>query len=382
MRILHIYKDYYPVRGGIENHVRVLAEAQATAGHDVAALVCAAGAACTETLNGVQVRRAARLATIRSMPISVELVREAANAQADVLHVHSPFPLAEFALRHAPNGPKVVVTHHSDVVRQKLLLKLHAPFYRRFLERADALLPTSETYARTSPWLRPHAAKCHVVPLGVDAGRFSPGTRQPVGGTPPLRLLFAGRLRYYKGLDTLLRALTTLPRHIGLDVVGRGPMEAPWRALAQHLGLAERVVFHGEVDDAGLVAAYRSADVFVLPCNCRAEAFGTVLLEAMACGVPCVTCEVGSGTSWVVQDGVTGCVVAPAAPAALAHAIAALDADRPRLRALGDASRRRVEQCFTEPVMVAAVQRVYEEIRRSPETARSRRSVSPNRPQA
>lgn len=362
MRILHIYKDYHPVRGGIENHVRVLAEAQAAAGHDVGVLTCAAGAGYDEVLQGVRVRRATRLATVRSMPLSLELVRRARDARVDVLHVHSPFPLGEFALRDAPRDVAVVATHHSDVVRQKLLLKLHAPFYRRFLQRADALLPTSESYARSSPWLAPHQAKCHVVPLGVDTVRFSPGGRRTVGTDAGLRLLFAGRLRYYKGLDTLLRALAALPPHVSLDVVGTGPMESTWRALAATLGLAERVRFRGEVDDGGLVRAYRDADLFVLPCNCRAEAFGTVLLEAMACGLPCVTCEVGSGTSWVVEADRTGRIVPPSDADALARAITGLDTDRAALRTFGEAARTRVEQHFTEAAMVAAVERVYRSV--------------------
>ena len=66
------------------------------------------------------------------------------------------------------------MTHHSDVVRQRLLLKVYAPLYRTFLERVDVILPTSDAYARTSPWLRPHLAKCRTVPLGVDTRRFHP----------------------------------------------------------------------------------------------------------------------------------------------------------------------------------------------------------------
>lgn len=366
LRIVHVYKDYFPVRGGIENHVKVLAEAQAAAGHDVTVLTCAPGReGLRETLRGVRVLRSGRLATLRSMPLSRDLVRQVRQGSPDILHVHSPFPLGEFAARHAPPGTALVATHHSDVVRQKWLLKLHAPFYRTFLARADALLPTSAAYAHTSPWLSPHADKCHVVPLGVDLHAFSPGDRAVPGSRGGLRLLFAGRLRYYKGLDTLLRALASLPSSLRLDVVGSGPMAGRWQALASRLGLADRVTFHGELDDAGLLAAYREADLFVLPCNCRAEAFGTVLLEAMACGLPCVTSEVGSGTSWVVQEGVTGRVVPPSDPVALAGVLEAAARDRPMLAAWGAAGRERVSTHFSEAHMVAAVQRVYDTVRRS-----------------
>ncbi len=326
-------------------------------------LVCADGfRPAEERLNGVLIRRASRLATLRSMPLSLELVRQAARARPDVIHVHSPFPLGEFAVRKAVPDVKIVATHHSDVVRQKLLLKLYAPFYRQFLQRVDLLLPTSETYRDTSPWLAPCREKCRVVPLGVDSDYFSPAERRPGSDSPQLRLLFVGRLRYYKGVDTLLRAMSQLPPHVTLEIVGTGNMDAAWQSLAGQLGLTERVHFRGDLDDAALLQAYQRADLFVLPCNCRAEAFGTVLLEAMACGLPCITCDVGSGTSWVVADDETGLVVPPADAAAMAQAIATFEADRTRLAEWGAAARRRVESVFTLQEMVSSVEAAYESV--------------------
>ena len=380
MDVLHIYKDYAPVRGGIENHVRALAEAQAAAGLDVAVCVCApvdgsAPPGLTRE-NGVSVHRLPRIATLRSMPLSVpywRAVRRLAR-EARIVHVHSPFPLGEAAVRSLPTGIRLFVTHHSDVVRQKLLLKVYAPLYRTFLERADAILPTSEAYARSSPWLRPHLGKCHVVPLGVDTRRFRPAAEASVGNpshpcetiepeseTRPFRLLFVGRLRYYKGLDTLLEAMRALPERIRLDIVGDGPMAATWRALAAAPELAGRVRFLGEIPEDALPGAYRSADLFVLPCNCRAEAFGTVLAEALASGVPCVTCEVGSGTSWVVRDGETGRVVPPSAPAALADAIRGIAESAPERRAaMAREARRDAETRLSLDAMLAGVRAVYE----------------------
>ena len=180
MDVLHLYKDYAPVRGGIENHIRALAEAEAAAGLDVAVCVCAPAdgsvPAGVTRENGVAVHRLPRVVTLRSMPLSPPFWRAARRlaAEARVVHVHSPFPLGEAAVRTLPRSIRLVVTHHSDVVRQRLLLKVYAPLYRTFLERVDVILPTSDAYARTSPWLRPHLAKCRTVPLGVDTRRFHP----------------------------------------------------------------------------------------------------------------------------------------------------------------------------------------------------------------
>lgn len=361
MNILHIYKDYFPVLGGIENHIKVLAEAQAAAGHAVTVLACAPGRhTCSEELACVRVVKAGRLATVASMPISLSQPAAFLREHPDVIHVHSPYPLGELSAWLLGRGTPFVITHHSDVVRQQGWLRLYAPLLRQVLRRADLILATSPRYIETSPWLQPVRDKCAVVPLGVDCRRFSPPS-VPCDGPPTL--LFAGKLRYYKGLDALLAALPDLP-DARLTVVGDGPMRAPWQALAQTLGMDDRVHFLGEVADEDLLAQYHRAHLFVLPANARAEAFGTVLLEAMASGLPCVTTEVGSGTSWVVQDGVTGRVVPPQDPPALASAIRPLLADAGLRAQMGAAARTRVLQEFDQSVMVERVLAAYERVQR------------------
>jgi rhamnosyl/mannosyltransferase len=137
-------------------------------------------------------------------------------------------------------------------------------------------------------------------------------------------------------------------------------MQQSWHALAQELGLAERVSFVGEVDDDDLPGYYRQADLFVLPSNARSEAFGIVLLEAMASGLPCVATELGTGTSWIVQDGVTGFVVPPLNPTAMAQAINTIAADETLRQRFGQAALVRVKAEFSKEVMVRRVIQVYE----------------------
>jgi rhamnosyl/mannosyltransferase len=194
------------------------------------------------------------------------------------------------------------------------------------------------------------------VPLGVDQTRFRPGSGQSGADA---ELLFVGRLRHYKGLDVLLRALAALP-DIRLRVIGEGPMGDEWQALAGSLGLRERVAFEGRIPDDALPAYYRRASIFVLPSTSRAEAFGTVLLEAMASGLPCVTTELGTGTSWVVRHGETGLVVPASDDGVLRDAIARLIADPAIADAMGAAGRRRIESRFTEAAMVDRVSAIYE----------------------
>ncbi len=357
LRVVHVYKDYDPVLGGIENHIRVLAEAQAAAGLDAAVLVCdPGGLPVIERRAGVEVIRARRLATALSMPISLHQPRLLARQRADIVHVHSPYPLGEIAALASRHRARLVLTYHSDVLRQRRALRLYAPVLRRVLRAADRIIATSPRYVETSPWLTPVADRCRVIPLGVDESRFT-----PVREDTTAELLFVGRLRHYKGLDVLLHALRHL-EGIRLRVVGDGPMENAWRTLARDLGLLDRVRFEGQVPDERLPRVYHESRIFVLPSTSRAEAFGTVLLEAMASGLPCITTEVGTGSSWVVRHGETGLVVPAADVHALRAALARLLADPAAAAAMGRAGRLRVERRYREAAMVGRVLALYQEL--------------------
>jgi rhamnosyl/mannosyltransferase len=357
LRILHIYKDYFPVLGGIENHLRTLAEAQAAAGHQVTVLVCAPDGHTQVTRdNGVCLIKASRLATVASMPLSLRQPLVIARLRPDIAHIHAPYPLGEVANWLWGRARATVITYHSDIVRQQGWLRLYAPLLRRVLRAANAIIATSPSYLATSPWLQPLQERCTVVPLGIDLARFSVAKGRMEQPQP--FLLFVGKLRYYKGLDVLLQALTTLPQ-AQLVVVGDGPMRGTWQALAQTLGLAGRVTFVSEVAETTLLAYYAAAALLVLPSTSRAEAFGTVLLEAMAAGLPVISTAVATGTSWVNQDGVTGYVVPANNVEALAHAIRLLLSDAARRQRMGAAARERVAAAFTLTTMARQVATVY-----------------------
>ena len=359
VRILHIYKDYHPILGGIENHLKLLAEGQAARGHDVTALVTnPAGLESTETVeNGVRVMRAGRLATVASTPLTVALPWRLLRARPDVVHLHFPYPVGETAQWLLRRGRATVLTYHSDVVKQATILKFYRPIMERVLRQVDALIIGSPPMRR-SAYLADHQAKLRLIPYGIPLATFRRAEdvrqRDPQA---PFTLLFVGRLRYYKGLDTLIRALPRIPAR--LRVVGIGPMEAEWRELAQELGVSDRVEWLGETPDAALPSVYHSADLFVLPASHPSEAFGLVQVEAMAAGLPVVCTELGTGTTYVNLDGITGLVVAPRDPDALAAAINSLVADPARLAELGRAAESRVAQEFDLDVMVDRVLALY-----------------------
>jgi len=358
MKIVHIYKDYYPILGGIENHMKTLAEAQSAAGHDVTVLVTNPGDQLPEEIiNGVRVIRVKKQATAASTPLSIQFPFKLRELNADIHHLHFPYPVGEVSQLLMGGKRPFIISYHSDVVKQKNILRLYSPLLKRALAGASQILVASDNYLQSSTWLQPFAQKCTIIPYSVDLNRFS-GTAEPL--IPPAdvpTLIFVGRHRYYKGVDTLIRAMA----HVNgrLLIGGDGPERKNWEQLTTELKLEHRIQFVGDISDADLPAFYASGDIFVLPANSRAEAFGLVLQEAMAMGLPCITSELATGTSWLVQDGVTGFVTPPKQPQALAEAINKLLADPALRQKMGAAGHQRTLTEFTIARMVIHIDEIY-----------------------
>lgn len=274
--------------------------------------------------------------------------RAARESRADIWHTHFPNPNSDLAVLSAPKNVRVVVTYHSDIIRQAFLMRFYAPIVKKMLSRADRIVVASPRHLEFSEMLRPHQKKCEIIPFGIDPGRFNgPGSARPQGG--PI-LLTVGRLVGYKGHVWLIEAMRSVDAT--LWIVGSGPLEAQLRRQTADAGLGDRVQFMGDVPDEKLPALYQACDVFVLPSVTRNEAFGLVQLEAMACGKPVISCDLDSGVPWVNQDGVTGFVVPPRDAQALANAIQRVCESNALAAKLGAAGRARVASEFTEDRMV------------------------------
>lgn len=379
IRVLHVYKDYYPpVLGGIEKHLNTLARQQVEQGLDVTVLVTNPSpfprSLCTRvsweyktpSCPGFHLIRAGRLFTVASTPISPAQALWQARLPADVVHLHFPYPPGEVANFLLGRGRVTVITYHSDVIRQRLILALYRPLLRRVLARADAIIATSPDYVRTSPFLAPITERVHVIPLGIDLTPFLQVDeeqarrlrKERLRGEDAFVLLFVGRLRYYKGVDVLLRAVARVSG-VTLWVVGTGPMEREWRSLAQALGLGARVHFLGDIPEGDLPLYYAAADAFVLPSVSRAEALGLALIEAMAAGRPVVSTTLGTGTSFVNVHGETGWVVPPGDVDALAEAIRTLRSTPEMCARMGAAARERALKEFRADVMAERILDLY-----------------------
>lgn len=374
LRVCHLGKFYPPAPGGIEKHVQALAEGQAALGakvsvlcvnhadrrgRDVTHLPIASTPTLRESVGGVEVMRMGRLASVARFDVCPRAVVEVLRRRdVDVLHLQAPNPLFQVVLCALPRLPLLVITHQSDVVRQKLLGLAFKPIERRLCARAALLLASSEAYIEGSPLLSAFRGKVKVLPLGINLNAFEKPSAQALQAATELRQkhgeplwLMVGRLIYYKGFDTALDALRGVPGR--LLIVGTGPLESALRQRVAQLGLSERVTLAGHLDDESLVGAYRAATALWFPSNARSEAFGLTQVEAMASGCPVInTAVLGSGVPWVSPDGVTGLTIPVADAPALARAAQQLLED-PALRArLGAAGVARARTEFDRAAMV------------------------------
>jgi rhamnosyl/mannosyltransferase len=316
------------------------------------------------TQAGVELGRLATPLMLHGTPIVPLMARAMRRARPDVVHLHFPNPMAATACLMSRLDVPIVVTWHSDVVRQRRAAAAFAPLLSRLLRRCAAIVVGSTAYIETSAVLSARRELCHVIPFGIRADAFE--RPDPARVTELHRrhgeriVLGVGRLIYYKGFENLVRAMRDV-RATAL-IAGEGPLGGALAAEAARLGVADRVVLLGRVNDADLKACYHACDVFALPSVERSEAFGIVQLEAMACERPVVNTWLDSAVPHVSLDGVTGLTVPPGDPAALAAALNALLDDPARRAAMGAAARQRVREEFSAGLMARRTLEVYREV--------------------
>ena len=367
MRVLHLGKYFPPVKGGMERFLEDLIHAQHLAGQSAFALVHRRAGepnrAALPWLRAVPVWREFAFAPIAPRYLA-ELRRAITDWQPEVLHLHLPnlSALAVLLSRQARALPWVI-HWHSDVVASdhSFMLRLLYPFYRPFeqalLERAALVICTSTAYLETSEPLAPYREKCVVIPLGLELSRLKPDVpagklTSSVAWRPhSFRLLAVGRLTYYKGFDTLIRAVALCPE-VELRIVGDGADHATLVRLIAALHLADRVFLEGELSDADCLARYQTAQLMCVPSRERTEAFGLVALEAMAHRLPVLAAQLpGSGLMNLVINGQTGRLAAVDDPISWRDAIDALHSDPSALARMGEAGLQRLHRSFNIAVV-------------------------------
>lgn len=370
-RALHVYRTYFPdPPGGLQEAIRqITMSTQACGIHNT--IFTLSARPVPDTLN----RPEAKVVRCRSWasPASCDIGGIEAfsrfsglTREADVLHYLFPWPFAD--LLHAAVRPScpAVLTYISDVVRQRWLGAAYAPLMWRTMREMQIVVANCPAYVRSSPVLSHPSIrdKVRVIPLGIDERTYPKFGDDRVFGRIGINknepyFLFIGVLRYYKGIDFLIRAA----KHLRAPVVvaGSGPEGIRLVKLAAETG-ARKVIFSGQITETEKVALLKHCRALVLPSHLRSEAYGMVLVEASMFGRPLISCEIGTGTSFVNSHEETGLVVPPENPDALLDAMNTLLSNDSLSNQMGAAARLRYVEKFSGEALGREYSALFREV--------------------
>jgi glycosyltransferase involved in cell wall biosynthesis len=366
MKILQIGK-FYPIRGGVE---KVMYDMML--GLSARKVYCDMLCATTEdhpggvlTINAyakvIAIPTQIKFAATMIAPKMIVKLRQIAH-DYDIIHIHHPDPMASLALFLSGYKGKVVLQWHSDILKQKMLLKLYGPLQEWLIERANLIAGTTPVYVQQSPFLGRMQHKVDYIPIGVEP--MEPDTaqvqliRQKYQGKK--LILSVGRLVEYKGYKYLIEAAQYLDTQYQIVIGGKGPLHDELQELILQLGVEDRVELIGFVADADLADYYGACDIFCLSSILKTEAFAIVQIEAMSCAKPVISTAIpGSGVSWVNADEESGLVVPIENSRALAEAILTIAGNAEKYAGLSDGSLRRYQQLFTRNKMIDKCLELY-----------------------
>jgi len=353
--VAHVFKVFIPeVNGGIPEIMRLLAAGLAGRCRSQVLVSRVRGSSTSELIEGIEVHRAAAVKSVWSMPISPSfpfLVWRTAR-RVDVVDYHAPFPLVDLAVSlWFPRRTALIVHWHSEIVAQRRLLPVVGPFIRRTLQRADRIIVSTPAMIEQSPFLKPFAGKCTVIPYGIDVDYWKSLDAGELTRIAELRALHprlivaTGRLVAYKGFHVLIDAMRDVDGT--LIIVGTGALEGALRQRIEEAGLEERVRLVGYLERRELKCLLHACRVFTMPSVEESETFGIAQVEAMACGKPIVNTRLLTGVPWVARDGIEARTVPPGSTSALADALTRVLDHEDEAAAMGARSLRRAETTFS-----------------------------------
>ena len=365
MRIGLVCPYPWDTPGGVQYHVRDLAETLRGLGHHVEVLTPAereeslpaehatwAGRAVPVPYNG-------SMASLQLGPVSATRVRRwLREGHFDVVHVHEPAtPSVSLVVCMVATGP-VVATYHAATTRSKWLAAV-GPLIRPWLEKISGRIAVSDFARRVQ--VEHLGGDAVIIPNGVHVGFFAEGPRLPAADGPGPTIGFLGRYdEPRKGLPVLLEAMRTVVRRYPgarLLIAGRGDADEVRDLVGEDL--REHVALLGELSEPAKAAFLRSVDVYCAP-NLLGESFGVILIEALAAGAPIVASDLDAFAR-VLEDGAAGVLVRRGDPAALARALGELLADADR-RAELSAKGRTVAAAYDWSVLAERILAVYETV--------------------
>ena len=367
MKVLHFYKTYFPdTTGGIEQVISQIALSSASLGVETEILALSSTMAERSIkMDNYYVHRCQTNFEIASTPFSASafLRFKQLAKEADIIHYHFPYPFADLLHFVTQVNKPTVLTYHSDIVKQKRLLKLYQPLMNRFLGSVDRIVSTSPNYLKSSKVLARFKDKVSVLPIGLDKSTYPTLSKDRLEYYQKKFgdkfFLFVGVMRYYKGLHILIEAVRNSDYPI--VVVGAGPIEKELKDQVESLGI-NNIYFVGFVSDEDKVALFTLSYAVLFPSHLRSEAFGISLLESAMYGKPLISSEIGTGTTYINIDGETGMVVPPSDPGALREAMDYLWNNPRAAKKMGERAEKRYWDLFTADKMAKSYVDLYQSL--------------------
>ncbi|MBO9170447.1 glycosyltransferase [Rhizobium sp. L245/93] len=366
MRVLHFFKTYWPdTFGGVERTIAAICQGVESHGIRSDVLSLSADPEATSRQLGGHFAHKAKLdfefASTGFSRSAFSRFREL-SLDADLVHFHFPWPLMDVIHLTSWNRKPSVVTYHSDIVKQRTLLRVYEPVMSRFLRSVDSIVATSPNYLRSSGTLQKFRSKVEIIPLGLDEATYPSidhVRRESWRSRLPDRFfLFIGVFRYYKGIHVLMDAAekTGIP----VVLIGGGETDDFCRDAGRR-GI-QNMHFLGSLPDEDKMAILDLSVGLVFPSHLRSEAFGLSLVEASMYAKPMISCEIGTGTSYVNVDGCTGIVVPPENSDLLAAAMSHLFDNNDLAQRYGRNARQRYLANFTAAQMAASYADLYRRV--------------------
>lgn len=302
-----------------------------------------------------------KLAATMISPSMIWQLRKIAH-EYDIIHVHHPDPMAALALFCSGYKGRVVLHWHSDILKQKVLLKFYMPLQRWLLKRAEVLVGTTPIYVKESPFLQDFQYKTSYVPIGVaKIGQVSDDMLNLRKQYKGKHIIFSlGRLVPYKGYEYLVEAAKYLDNNYIVLIGGSGPLKHRLQTQIDEEGVDDRVKLLGFVPDSELPMYFKECSVFCLPSVMKTEAFGIVQIEAMSCGKPVVATRIPhSGVAWVNEHGKSGLNVEPGNASELAEALRMITKDKETYEQFSVGALCRWQSMFTNKKMIDRVLEIY-----------------------
>lgn len=371
LRVLQLGK-FYPIQGGVEKVMYDLTVGLAELPWKTVKcdMMCAAveGDGCNISLEGdaglICCRTWKKLSGTMIAPSMITALRKRCG-DYDIIHIHHPDPMACLALLLSGYKGKVVLHWHSDILKQRIWLKLYRPLQEWLIRRADVIVGTTPVYVAQSPCLCGVQAKVCSLPIGVDPMLPRPEAVERVRSRYPGRkIVFSlGRLVPYKGYRYLIEAARYLEEDYVVLIGGNGPLEADLRERIKRWNVEDRVKLLGRIADEELPAYYGACTLFCLSSVQKTEAFAIVQIEAMSCGKPVVAANIPqSGVPWVNAHGVSGLNVEPKNAQALAEAIRAIADDEEVYKEYAARAAERYRTLFTKEKMIKSLIVIYDKL--------------------